>query len=443
MTRLAILAALLLAHPASAQAPAVPGHAPGTVVLTGATLRSGDGPPVENATVVLRDGRIVAAGAGVRAPAEVGSIVLPPGAVITPGLIATGAPLGLVEVSLEASTRDDAPRGAGTDPVRAAFRAADGYDPDSTLVRVARLGGITTALSVPTGGLISGTSAVVDLAGATPDQALVTARAAVHVNLDSYGVEAGGGAFPAALGRLRALLEDARLYQRQRAAYDRRQLRDLDASRADLDTLVDVLARRLPLVVRVGRAAHILRVVALAEAFGLRVVLEGAEEGWRVADALAEAEVPVILRPLTNLPESFDQLGSRYDNAALLAAAGVRLILTTAGAHDLRNVRQEAGNAVRFGLDGDAALAAITATPAEVFGMEGRGVVAPGRVANLVVWSGDPFELGSRPLYIFVRGVAVPLRSRQTALFERYRDLSTVRRGFPGRETLEPVPPAE
>ncbi|HJL01269.1 MAG TPA: amidohydrolase family protein [Polyangiaceae bacterium LLY-WYZ-15_(1-7)] len=421
-------ATLLAAAPASAQ---------DVVALTGITLHPGDGDPVENATVVIRDGRIVAAGADVRAPAGASVVTVPNGAgVVTPGLVAVGAPLGLREIDLEEATRDDAPEEEDADPIRAAFSAADGYDPASTLVRVARLGGLTSALVTPTGGLVPGTSALVDLGGETPAQAIVARDVALHVDLHDGGVDAAGGAMPMALTRLREVLEDARLYGRQRAAYDRRGVRELAVSRLDLERLQPALRGEIPVVVRVGRAADILRVLELGEEYGLDLVLAGVEEGWRVRERLAEAEVPVIVQPLTNLPRTFTTRGSRYDNATLLADAGVPLILATSGAHDLRNLRQEAGNAVRFGLDPAAALRAITVTPASVFGDGSRGVIAPGKIANLVLWSGDPFELSSRPLRIFVRGVDVPLRSRQTALFQRYRDLENVRRGFPGREIL-------
>lgn len=412
-------------------------HAASTTAIVGATVHTGIGEPIANATLVLRDGRIVSIAAGGEVPAGA-TRVEAPGAIVTAGFVATQAPLGLVEISLESSTRDHAPETHG-DSVRASFTAADGYNPASTLIPVARLGGVTSALSTPTGGLIAGTSSWVDLYGATPDETIARATAALHVDLSDGGVEAAGGAMPTALGRLREVLEDARLYGRQRAAYDRRGVRDLHVSRHDLERLQPVLAGRLPVVVRVSRSADILRVLALADDFGLNLVLAGAEEGWRVAAAIAAAEVTVIVEPLTNLPSSFSRLGARLDNAALLQAAGVPVIITTDGAHGLHNLRQEAGNAVAHGMDRVAALAALTSEPARVFGMEDYGTLAPGKVANLVVWSGDPFEFSTRPTHIFVRGVPTPLTSRQLELFRRYRRIESVHRGHPGR----PAPEAE
>ena len=432
-----LVVSVALASPVASRAQA---QGPDTVrVFRGdLTLHRGDGSePVEGAVVIVRGEVITYAGPAADAPAvpegaEVVAIEADPPAIITPGLVAVGAPLGLVEISLEDDTRDQQPEEEEADPVRAAFAAADGYNPASSLIPVTRLGGITAAVSTPTGGLVAGVSAHVRLravAGADAlEQVIANPAAALHVDLGDEGIREAEGAMPTALTRLREVLEDARLYGRQRSAYDRRGLRPMRVSRLDLESLQPALAGTMPVVVRVSRAADILRVLALADDYGLDLILSGAEEGWRVAGAIAEAEVPVILQPLTNLPSTFRRLGSRYDNAALLHQAGVRLVLATEGPHDLRNLRQEAGNAVRFGLPPGVALQAITANPTALFGPRGRGTPAQGTLtrgarADLVVWSGDPFELSSRPLHILIGGEPQPLASRQTALRERYRRL--------------------
>lgn len=435
------MSAWLVALVALAAAPAAAQDAP-VYAIVGATLIPGDGPEVANATVVIRNGRIESIAAGGAAPAGAQTIQAPAGAVITPGFIATEAPLGLVEISLEDSTVDEAPEGeAASDPIRASFTAADGFNPRSTLIPVARSGGVTTAVITPEGGLVSGTSTCVDLDGTRADEMTVRAICALHVDVNEGGIVAAGGARPAVLGRLRELLDDARLYGRQRSAFDRRMLREMRVSRLDLERMQDALARRIPVVFRVSRAADILRVLELARLNNLRAILAGAEEAWMVADRIAAAQVPVILQPLTNLPSGFARLGSRYDNAALLQRAGVRVIITTAGAHNLWNLRQEAGNAVAAGLDRAAAVRALTVEPARAFGLEAdHGVVAAGRPANLVLWSGDPFEVSTRPLRLFIRGRDVSLRTRQTELFERYRDLARVRRGRPVAPPAAPAP---
>ena len=421
---LAALGCWLVAGAAAAQ------DAPSSYAIVNATVMPGDGAAIEAATVVIRGGRIVSVAANGPVPAGATSIDAQ-GGVVTAGFVGTEAPLGLVEISLEPETLDLAPEREDADPVRAAFSAADGVNPRSTLIPVARSGGITSAVSTPIGGLVSGTSAWIDLAPEGTQGYVVRERAALHVSLDDAGISAAGGAVPSALMRLRELLEDARLYGRQRGAYDRRALREMEASRLDLERLQDALAGRIPVVVRVSRASDILRVLELARGYGLRLVLSGAEEAWRVADRIAAADVPVIVQPLTNLPSSFTRLGARFDNAAILARAGVPIVLTTEGAHELWNIRQEAGNAIAHGLPRDEALRAVTLAPARVFGLDrDYGTVAAGKVANVVVWSGDPFETTTWPTHIFVQGREVPLRSRQTELFERYRRLDSVSRGI-------------
>ena len=429
---------LLIASPLQAQRART--AAPETLIaITGGTLRPGDGAAIENATIVIRGERIVSVGAGAAAPAGA-TLIDATGMIITPGLIAPMTAIGLAEIELEDSTMDTAPEGDDADAIRAAFTAADGYNPLSTLIPVARLGGVTTAISTPEGGLVPGTSSWVDLAGRDPSSSVREAQLALHISLTDSGISAGGGARGTAIGRLRALFDDARLYARSRAGYDRGQFRDTDVSRQDLDRVGLALAGRIPTVIRVSRAADILRVLELGREYGLRLVISDAEEGWMVADRIAAASVPVIVQALVNAPSTFSSLHSRYDNAALLSRAGVRVVLMSPGAWDVRNLRQEAGNAVRWGMDPDAALAAITSVPAQVFGMDADyGTVAPGKVASLVVWSGDPFELTTSPMHVLVRGRDMPLRSRQTLLFERYRDLSTVRRGF--RSIEVPLPP--
>lgn len=430
---LAVSLALALVGPAAAQrrpretSPATP-----PIVITNGTLRPGNGPAIESATVIVRGDRVEAAGAGLAVPAGA-TVIDAQGGVITPGLVSTMTAIGLEEIELERASRDTGPEGDDADPIRAAFSAADGFNPLSSLLAVARLGGITSAMSVPEGGLVPGTSAWIDLVGpsaALRTDAVLQPALALHVSLNDEGIDAAGGARSAAILRLRELLDDAQLYARQRAAFDRGDFRDTDVSRLDLERVGEALAGRLPVVVKASRASDILRVIELGRQYGLRVVIAGAEEGWMVAAELAAANVPVIVQAMTNLPERFSRLHARYDNPALLARAGVRVILTSPGAWDVRNLRQEAGNAVAWGMDPDAALAAITSVPADVFGMREHGVIAAGRRANLVVWDADPFETTSAPTHVIVAGRDLPLRSRQTLLLERYRSLDRVPRGF-------------
>jgi imidazolonepropionase-like amidohydrolase len=194
-----------------------------------------------------------------------------------------------------------------------------------------------------------------------------------------------------------------------------------------LPTGREVLAKYLKggrVVFNVHRAADIRQVLALSKRVGFKPVIAGGAEAWVLAQELAKAKVPVLVDSLNNLPTDFDQIGARMDNAALLARAGVTIgfIQTNDSSHNARKIRQVAGNAVAHGLPWDAALAALTANPAEMFGLERRGRIAVGQAADLVLWNGDPLEVTTAADQVWIGGVAMPMRSRQTELRDRYME---------------------
>jgi imidazolonepropionase-like amidohydrolase len=389
-----------------------------TIAITGGTVHPVSGPRIENATVLVRDGAIVAVGRDVAVPAGA-RVIDARGKVVTPGLFNAGTQLGLTEISAVQSNNEG--RLSGNE-VAASFNVAAGINPFSQLIPVTRVEGVTTALSAPDGGLISGQAVVIDLAGETVAEMLASPRAVMVADIAAKG--AGGGSRAGVIARLRRVLDDAREYQRRRADYQRAQIQPLGAPAADLEALQPVLAGTLPLAIRASRRSDIAAALDLAADYRIRLIIADGAEAWTLADRLAAARVPVILSPLTNIP-SYDALGARYGNAGLLARAGVRVALMGEdGSHNSRLVRQEAGNAVSYGLSWDEALRAVTLTPAEIYGLGARyGSLEPGKVANVVVWSGDPFEFSTRVETVLIRGKEIPLTSRQTELRDRYRTL--------------------
>ena len=376
---------------------------------------------VENGSLVLRGRRIAQAGAGlqgidIQGDAE-NRVALWNGltcrfvdisnAEVTAGLVAVETQLGVVEIGLEESTRDE--NAGGTDPVRASFQVAEGYNPRSTLIPIQRVMGVTSATVMPSGGLVSGLGAWVDLAGATQADAVVDRQIAMVATANWM--------------RLRELLDDTRQFSRNRSAYDQNRIRDLSASRLDLAAMVPVIQGETPLVLSVNRASDIEAAIAFQKEQDIQLVLSGGAEAWMWADALAEAQIPVIIDPLVSRPRSFDQMHGRDDNGALLALAGVQVMLSTYETHNARTLRQVAGNAVRAGMDASAALKAITSTPATVFGQSDRGRLEAGAIANLVIWTGDPLELSTSVVALIIGGDDVTLKTRQTELLDRYRTL--------------------
>lgn len=419
-----------------------------TVAVTNARiLTAGQAGEITSGTVVMTDGRITAVGAGVQVPAGA-RIVDAQGATVTPGLVSTGSDLGLNEVSAVGDSEDAEQNNPN---LSAAFDVQYGLNPASTLLPVARLGGVTRAIVTPNrsgggdgvlndetagaasdspsspsaqrnSGLFAGQAAAIHT-GAAAD-ILVRARVGMVLDLGQTGARRAGGARGSEIVELLGILSDVRDFRDHRAAFESAQRREYGLSAADLQALIPVVEGREPLIVRVHRASDIRQVLRIAADQHLRVILEDAEEAWMVAPELVRAGVPVMVNPIIDLPYSFEALGSTLENAARLNAAGVTVvILSDRAGHYARQTRWLAGNAVAHGMPYEAALRAITANPARVFGLnEQFGSLEVGREADLVIWNGDPFEPITQPQRVFVRGVEQSLVTRQTQLRDRYRN---------------------
>jgi imidazolonepropionase-like amidohydrolase len=419
MMRMTLLAAAMsLAMAAQLQAQ--------SIAITGARIHTVSGGVIENGTVVVRDGRITAVGANVAIPPDARRVD-GAGRVVTPGFIHSGTELGIVEIGLSGPPTDQ--RARGRDQVAASFTVWDGLNPASVLIPPTRADGITSVVIAPSGGLISGQAALVDLVGVSVTEMVRRAPVAMVAQVAQSGA-AGVGARGELIGRLREIFTDARDYGRRRAAFESNQTREFAASRADLEALQPVLRGTLPLVVVADRASDIEAALRIAQEFGIRLMIAGGAEAWLVADQLARTRTPVLTGAMNNIPTGFSALGQRQENPAILERAGVRVaIVGNSGNGDeelfnIRNVRYSAGNGVAYGMSYDAALRAVTLTPAELFGVSDRiGSIEVGKDANLVLWSGDPFEFATRAELVLVRGQDVTGPTRQDLLTERYRTL--------------------
>jgi imidazolonepropionase-like amidohydrolase len=410
-----VLLAAALA-PLGAQSPAI--------AIVGGTVYPVSGPRLENATVLIQDGRI-AVGTNVAVPAGAQRIEAA-GKWVTPGLINVVSVLGLVEVQLSGGATDNTAR--GTNNIAAAFRPWEALDAASPHWASTRNDGITTVGMRPSSNLIAGQHALIDLVNAPGQDMLRRAPSAMVAEIQSAtaaGVESRGEL----ITKLRQLLDDARDWPSRRTSVEENRSRPLAAPPADLEALQPVIAGTLSLFVFADRVAEIDAVLRIATDYKIRVVLGGASEAWQRADRLAAAGIPVVVGGIRNIPSSFDKLGAREDNAALLRRAGVTVLLVSDSYGDgeqfnVRNVRFEAGNAVANGLPWDEALRAVTLAPAEVFGVADRvGSLQAGLDANVVVWSGDPFEFSTAAEVVIIRGTRVDAPSRQDELMRRYRTL--------------------
>jgi imidazolonepropionase-like amidohydrolase len=417
------------------------------VAITGGTVYPVSGARIANGTVVLSNGRITAVGGASTAIPSGARRIDARGKIVTPGFINAQTQLGLVEVGAEASTRNLRARGL----VNADFQPWEGFFSESAYIAAAREDGVTTVGIFPTGGLVSGQAAAMDLADGTAAEmvrkapvgmvATILTGPRFNSDVDETAGDtntANGGELSAppasraeALAALREVLADARFYASRHDRYDAGTLRGLIASRRALAALLPVVQGREPLIVEADRVDDIDAMVRFARTEGIRLVIAGGAEAWKIAPRIAAAHVAVLTGAMNNIPENFDRLNQRQENAALLRRAGVEVALVgnAGGGADeetfnVRNVKYEAGNAVAYGMSHDDALRAVTLGPATILGIADRvGSLAPGKDANVVVWSGDPFEFSTNVEHVFVRGREYHDRSRQDELTARYRRL--------------------
>lgn len=408
-----IAAAAALAGMASAQ----------TVAIMDGTVHTVSGDVIENGDIIIRDGRIAQVGADLSAPAGA-SVIDASGKVVTPGLFAPVSSIGLVEIGAVDDANDASPAQGPMEgfPLGAALNAIDAYNPSSALIPVNRAAGVTRALMAPSVGptMFAGRAAVIDLSGRS--NSVTRAEAAQYVAMGERGAERYGGTRMGAWAVFREYLDEARSYHANPNDYVRRP-HDGRFAVSDLKALGPVINGEQPLIVSVNSANDIRTLIRLKNTYRLNVIIHGASEGWRVADEIDAANIPVITDALYNLPGEFEDIDATLKNAARLNEAGVTITFTE-GAHNIRLIRQHAGNAVAEGLPYEAALKAITLNPATMYGLGGQlGSLEAGKIADVVIWDGDPLEVTTRPEAVFINGRPQDLNNRQKMLMERYRDL--------------------
>lgn len=395
--------ALATAMPLSAQNLLVRDATVHTATAQG-TLQHGD--------VLVRDGVIRAIGTGLAAPAGV-VVVEAKGRPLTPALFGGITEIGIEEVSGEEATVDSGLK-LREQPMRPEFDVTLAYNPDSVLVPVARVEGIGfTALGATTeGAFIAGQGGVVRLDG-SPDP---IGPRALFIRLGAAASELTGNSRAAQWMLLDQLVDEAR----NRVPLDSPHALLTPAGRA---VLARYLAGNGRIVVQVERAADIRQLLRWAQREHVRVAIAGGSEAWKVAPLLAQAQVPVLVNALADLPSNFDEVGATLNNAARLHAAGVRVSFSQSNdaSHNARKLRQLAGNAVAHGLPWEAGLQGMTEVPAEIFGVSAQiGSIAVGKRADLVLWEGDPLDVAHYAEQVWLGGRAMPMRSRQTELRDRY-----------------------
>ena len=380
-----------------------------TLLLRNATVHSMTDAGVQTGQdVLLRDGRIAAIGNGLVAPTDA-EIIDAAGRPLTPALFAGITALGLNEVNMVRPSVDSGVTQVGSPEMRPEFTVIPAYNPHSSLIPITRIEGFGFSVlgATAAGSIIGGQGRAVMLDGGYDS---FVGEPLLFVALGEGASELAGGSRAAQWMLLEQAVGESR--SAPRAGDDALLTRE---GRAAMKQFL----RNGTIVFSVNRASDIRQVLKFAARHGFKAVIEGGAEAWMVAAELAAAKVPVLLDPLQNLPDNFDLLGARLDNAALLQAAGVTIGFSGAGTHHARKQRQMAGIAAANGLDHDAALAALTANPARIFGLPG-GRIEVGAPADLVLWSGDPLEVGESADQVILGGKLQAMESRQTRLRDRY-----------------------
>jgi imidazolonepropionase-like amidohydrolase len=434
------LCASALAPASSAQDTLTPDtqlEAAGDYVIRGARVVTVSGPDIEGGAVVISRGRIVAVGANVSAPAGAREID-GRGLSVYPGMFDAGTSLTLVEINSGAPGTVDTTELGDMNPNASAYWA---LNPHSAHLEVTRVAGVTNALSLPSGGVVSGQAALINLAGTSQKEMAVVPFAALVIDFPRLGGSGGFGGFQQAqqavtpdaitardrrVEEIRRMLREAEAYGRAQDAYARD---PKSVPRPDTDlrlaALVPYVRGERPVILRADRERDIRGAVNFAREMRLRPVILGGSDAWKVAQFLKESNVPVILDGTLNLPlREDDPYDTLYGNASKLQAAGVRFAISTgdSGAH-VRDLPFHAGMAAAFGLPRPEALKAVTLYPAQIMGVADRlGSIEPGKLANLVVTDGDLLEARTNVRHLFIDGRPVPLVSRHTLLYDQFRE---------------------
>jgi imidazolonepropionase-like amidohydrolase len=402
----------------------------GTFAIRNATIVPVTSAPIANGTIVFDKGVITAIGANAAIPAGA-TVIDGTGLSVYPGLIDSGSNVGLIETDSVPGTVDTTELGDFNPNAQAAVA----INPHSELIPVTRVNGVTHVVSTPEGGIISGQSALIQLAGWTPQAMVVKSPAAMHIRFpqlrgsplvdvpqDEEAEKERRKSYTQQIDRLRDIFRDARAYAKASGARTannsvRRFDRDLI-----LEALVPVVEGRVPVVMHANYARDIKAALLFADEFKLNVILSGAQDVARVIPELKSRNIPVILGPILALPQREDDpYDLLFSNAKTLFDNGIRFSIQTSDAHNTRNLPYHAASCAAFGLPKEEALKAVTIYPAQIFGVADRlGSLEVGKQANVILTDGDPLEIRTNVKRVFIAGEEISMDSRHTLLYRKF-----------------------
>ena len=342
------------------------------------------------------------------------------GKILTPGMIATDTEIGIVEIGALSVTRDDSSK-----MYKIGFSIYDAFNPNSTLIPWNRSNGITSTLTLP-----QNTSSPI---GGLGSYFVLDSKLQISGTKDMVMIGRVGGSSSRSRAEHFAQIEDLLILAKSLTKNDMDsdlELSDLiddwsvsDAMNLhprDLRALYNLVNNDLPLIMKSHRASDLLKLIELKDKYNLNMIIMGAQEAGLIAEEIAKSKIPLIINPINNIPGSFDELASNINMAKRLEDAGVELMFNAPRDHNYHLIRQGAGVAVANGMSYAGALKALTSTPADIFGISGRGAIEAGKVADLIIWDADPLEPSSMPDYVFINGENIDLTTRSSRLRDRY-----------------------
>ena len=396
----------------------------GTFLIRGANVWTGTGQTLQNTNVLIRNGRIEAIGANANAAGA--TEIDGRGKTLYPGMIDSYTPLGLAEIGGIATMNLRSELGEYNPHMRAVVA----INVDSDMIGISRANGVTSAITAPSGGIISGQAALINMAGWTWEDMAVRPTAAYVLNLPRQpgfgGFGGGGGGQSSAAAQqarerveqqmreLRSVLTTAKEYDRARTA---------GAEQSDLmyEALRPLVSGQVPALVSADTDEQIRDAVELGQQFGLRIIIQGGRDAWKVRDLLARTNTPVVLGSVQSTPAADAPYDAIYAQPAVLHEAGVKFAFSTGSASSARHVPFHASLAVAYGLPKDVALRALTVWPAEIFGAASQiGTIETGKMANVFLSTGDPLDVRSQVVEVFIKGRRVPMDDRHTELYQKY-----------------------
>jgi imidazolonepropionase-like amidohydrolase len=405
----------------------------GTFAIKGAKIFTVSGETIENGTVVLKDGKILAVGVAVSIPSDA-QVIDGKGLSVYPGMIDAATTLGLVEISLSADPTVDV---AESGDMNANAKAIVGINPHTSHINVARVNGVTTVLSAPTGGVIAGQSAVINLWGSTQEEMAVVSLHSLAINFPRISTFAGFGGGPQLdyteavkqrdkrLEDLKKVFREAAEYARIKEAYEKDKSLLKPATNTKMEAMIPFIRGEKPIMFTAERERDIRGVAKFVEEMKVKGIIVGGQDAWKAADVLKKNNISVIYTNIYALPVQDDDAYDYLFEAPLkMQKAGIRFCISTGNdGPQVRDLPINAGMAAAFGLSTADALKSITLNAAEILGLADKmGSIDVGKMANIVVTDGDLLEPRTNVKYLFINGRLLPLTSRHTELFERFKD---------------------